>query len=57
MIFKGRYDKIYSINNISNKKEKNLSSDIVNLSSDIYKKNNMQNKSIKIKEYTIDSNI
>ena len=57
MIFKERYDKIYSINNISNKKEKNLSSDIVNLSSDIYKKNNMQNKSIKIKEYTIDSNI
>ena len=55
MLFKERYDKIYS-DIITNKKENNLSSDLVNLSSDICKKNNLQNKSIKIKEYSIDSN-
>ena len=52
MLFNERYRNI-----ISNKKENYLSSDIVNLSSDLYKKSNINNKSIDIKEYAIESNI
>ena len=56
MILKERYDNIYS-NNIYTKKGYNLSSDIVNVSSGLYKKNNIINKSINIKEYSMESKI
>ena len=56
MILKERYDNIYS-NNIYTKKGNNLSSDIVNVSSGLYKKNNIINKSINIKEYSMESKI
>ena len=56
IIMKERYDNIYS-NNIYSKKGNNLSSDLVNASSNLYKKNNLINKSIDIKEYSMDSKI
>ena len=56
MILKERYDNIYS-NNIYTKKGNNLSSDMVNVSSNLYKKNNLINKSVDIKEYSVDSKI
>ena len=56
MILKERYDNIYS-NNIYTKKGNNLSSYMVNVSSNLYKKNNLINKSVDIKEYSVDSKI
>ena len=53
--FNERYNEIYGNIIISDKKENYLSSDMVNLSSDLYKKNNLYNKSINIKEYTMNS--
>ena len=48
--------KVISSNNINTKKEYNLSSDIVNLSSNLNKKSNLINKTVDIKEYSIESN-
>ena len=57
MLFKEKYNKIYSNDITDKKKENNLSSDIVNLSSNINKKSNINDKSINIKEYMMNSNI
>ena len=53
-ISKDRYSEIYN-NQIKTKKVFNLSSDLVNISSDLIKKNNITSKSIDIKEYTMES--
>ena len=53
-ISKDRYSEIYN-NKINTKKVCNLSSDLVNISSDLIKKNNITSKSIDIKEYTMES--
>ena len=53
-ISKDRYSEIYN-NKINAKKVFNLSSDLVNISSDLIKKNNITSKSIDIKEYTMES--
>ena len=55
-IFKDRYNDIYS-NKINTKKIFNLSSDSVNLSSNLCQKNNLINKSIDIKEFSMESNL
>ena len=55
-ILKERYNDIYS-NKINTKKIFNLSSDLVNLSSDLCKTNNLISKSIGIKEFSMESNI
>ena len=57
MLYKEKYNKIYSDKIITDKKENNFSSDIVNFSSDFNKKSNFNNKSINIHEYTMESNI
>ena len=55
-ISKDRYNDIYD-NKINTKKIYNLSSDLVNIFSDLIKKNNITSKSIDIKEYTMESKI
>ena len=57
MLFNERFNKIHTNNIITDKKDNNFSSDIVNLSSNLNIKSNFNNKSINIHEYTMESNI
>ena len=56
MLFNERYNVIYN-NTTDIKKDNNYSSDIVNLSSNIFQNINLNNKSINIREYSSQSNI
>ena len=55
-VSKEKYNDIYS-NNINSKKIYNLSSDLVNIPSNLYQKNDLICKSADVKEYTMESKI